>query len=69
MSARPERLRHLVEGSRQRNMVVDEVQRVPDLLTEAQALLLYRGHEELLIDGIRCLPVETFLRSLVPSSG
>jgi predicted AAA+ superfamily ATPase len=35
---------------------------------EAQALLLYRGQEELLIDGIRCLPVETFLLSLVPST-
>jgi predicted AAA+ superfamily ATPase len=35
---------------------------------EAKALLLYRGNEELLIDGIRCLPVESFLRSLVPPS-
>lgn len=35
---------------------------------EAQPLLLYRGREELSIDGIRCLPVETFLRSLVPST-
>lgn len=34
---------------------------------ESRALLLYRGSESLLIDGIRCLPVESFLRSLVPS--
>src|SRR6184192_666625 len=30
---------------------------------EAQPLLLYRGNEALLIDGIRCLPVDDFLRS------
>ncbi|HYM62813.1 MAG TPA: AAA family ATPase [Thermoanaerobaculia bacterium] len=35
---------------------------------EAQALLLYRGRDELLIDGIRCLPVETYLTSLQPCS-
>lgn len=34
---------------------------------EARALLLYRGTEPLLIDGIRCVPVEMFLQSLVPS--
>ncbi len=33
---------------------------------EARAILLYRGNEELLIDDIHCLPVESFLRSLVP---
>lgn len=33
---------------------------------EAEALMLYRGDESLLIDGIPCVPVETFLRSLVP---
>jgi hypothetical protein len=33
---------------------------------EATPLLLYRGSEELMIDGIRCLPVEKFLRSLTP---
>lgn len=36
---------------------------------EAKPLLLYRGTEELMIDGIRCVPVETFLRSLTPGSG
>jgi len=33
---------------------------------EAKPLLLYRGSEELMIDGIRCLPVERFLRDLTP---
>ncbi|HEV7428403.1 MAG TPA: AAA family ATPase [Thermoanaerobaculia bacterium] len=33
---------------------------------EAKPLLLYRGSEELMIDGIRCIPVEKFLRSLTP---
>jgi len=33
---------------------------------EAKTLLLYRGSEELMIDGIRCLPVERFLRDLTP---
>ena len=34
---------------------------------EAQRLLLYQGEEELLIDGVRCLPCERFLRRLHPS--
>jgi uncharacterized protein len=34
---------------------------------EAKPLLLYRGSEELMIDGIRCLPVERFLRGLKPA--
>lgn len=33
---------------------------------EADAALLYRGRERLRIDGIRCLPVEDFLRRMVP---
>lgn len=33
---------------------------------EAQALLLYRGNERLLINNILCLPCEQFLRNLVP---
>lgn len=33
---------------------------------EAKPLLLYRGSEELMIDGIRCVPIEKFLRSLTP---
>ncbi|HEV7570928.1 MAG TPA: AAA family ATPase [Thermoanaerobaculia bacterium] len=33
---------------------------------EAKALLLYRGKEELMIGGIRCVPVDTFLRGLTP---
>lgn len=33
---------------------------------EATAVLLYRGSEKLLIDGVTCLPCEEFLRQLVP---
>ena len=33
---------------------------------EAAPLLLYRGSETLERDGIRCLPVDRFLRELVP---
>jgi predicted AAA+ superfamily ATPase len=33
---------------------------------EAQAILLYRGHERLMIKDILCLPCEQFLRVLVP---
>ena len=36
---------------------------------EASVLLLYRGQDPLLRDGIRCLPVETFLRALRPDQG
>jgi len=33
---------------------------------EAELRMLYRGVETLVVDGIRCLPCETFLRGLVP---
>jgi predicted AAA+ superfamily ATPase len=33
---------------------------------EAEAFLLYRGDETLERDGIRCMPVDRFLRALVP---
>ena len=33
---------------------------------EARGVLLYRGRESLLIDGVLCLPVEDFLRQLRP---
>ncbi|MEE8526487.1 MAG: AAA family ATPase [Thermoanaerobaculia bacterium] len=36
---------------------------------ECEPLLLYRGEERLVIDGIRCLPGAGFLRGLVPSRG
>ena len=36
---------------------------------EAQRLLLYLGEEELLIDGVRCLPCDRFLRRLHPARG
>ena len=33
------------------------------------AMLLYRGNERLLVDGVWCVPVEEFLRELHPSRG
>ena len=33
---------------------------------EATPLLLYRGSETLERDGVRCMPVDRFLRELVP---
>ena len=36
---------------------------------EADAALLYRGREHLRIDGIWCLPVDDFLRRMVPDRG
>jgi hypothetical protein len=33
---------------------------------ESQRLLLYRGSEKLVRDGIQCIPCETFLRALKP---
>jgi hypothetical protein len=33
---------------------------------EAQLLLLHRGEEALRVDGIPCLPCDTFLRELLP---
>ncbi len=36
---------------------------------EADAALLYRGREHLRIDGIWCLPVDDFLRRMVPDEG
>lgn len=33
---------------------------------EAELRLLYRGEEARLVDGIRCLPCEDFLRALIP---
>ena len=36
---------------------------------EADAALLYRGRERLRIDGVWCLPVEDFLRRMVPDQG
>jgi predicted AAA+ superfamily ATPase len=35
---------------------------------EAKPLLLYSGNDELMIDGIRCVPVERFLRGLTPAA-
>ena len=36
---------------------------------EAETALLYRGRERLRIDGIWCLPVQEFLRGIVPERG
>lgn len=36
---------------------------------EASRLLLFRGREELTIDGVRCVPVDSFLRQLHPRRG
>ena len=36
---------------------------------EAQLLLVYRGNERLVLNGILCLPCEEFLRGLVPGKG
>lgn len=100
LSARPERLRELIAGSPGgESVVIDEVQRVPELLTvvhavmevknagkvhstdlralrgfrddypEAETAVLYRGVEKLRIDGIWCLPVEEFLRRMLPDRG
>lgn len=33
---------------------------------EADVMLLYRGAEQLRVDGISCLPVDEFLRALRP---
>ena len=33
---------------------------------QAELGLLYRGEEQLVIDGVRCLPCTAFLRQLVP---
>jgi predicted AAA+ superfamily ATPase len=36
---------------------------------ECEPLLLYRGSDKLEIDGVRCLPVDDFLRGLRPGQG
>lgn len=36
---------------------------------ECTPVLLYRGEDRLLVEGVRCLPVESFLRSLRPGRG
>jgi len=35
---------------------------------ESKRFLLYRGQEELLMDGIQCMPCEKFLRTLKPDA-
>ena len=36
---------------------------------EARRMLLYRGRDVLTIDGVHCMPVDTFLRQLHPQRG
>ena len=40
-----------------------------DEYPEAETALLYRGRERLRIDGVWCLPVEDFLRRMMPEQG
>lgn len=35
---------------------------------ESSCILLYRGKEKILVDGILCIPIESFLLELVPNS-
>ncbi len=35
---------------------------------EADGIMLYRGREQLRVDGIWCLPVDDFLRDLNPNT-
>ena len=35
---------------------------------EAKGIMLYRGREQLRVDGIWCLPVDDFLRDLIPNT-
>jgi predicted AAA+ superfamily ATPase len=52
MSARPERLRELVRGSpRQHTVVVDEVQRVPELLNVVHALIEQPEQRQFVLTG------------------
>lgn len=51
LAARPERLRALVLGSRARTVVIDEVQKVPELLSVAHALLEERRDRILVLTG------------------
>jgi predicted AAA+ superfamily ATPase len=36
---------------------------------ECDVLLLYRGEDRLLVDGVRCIPVGEFLRQITPARG
>ncbi len=77
MSARPERLRDLVLGAPERDtVVVDEVQRVPELLNVVHELLESRGRKRFVLTGssarkLRCGGVDllagrALLQSLHP---
>ena len=69
-AARPGRLRALLDGERDADVVViDEVQKVPALLDVVHQTidrLLYRGDERLEIHGVRCEPCEAYLAGITP---
>ncbi len=62
MAARPERLRERVAGQPGVKQVVIDGEDYP----ESRRVLLYRGTERVLQDGILCLPCAEFLRTLLP---
>jgi predicted AAA+ superfamily ATPase len=51
MTARPERLRELVEASSQPDVVVDEIQRVPELLNVVHDLMESGQKRRFLLTG------------------
>jgi predicted AAA+ superfamily ATPase len=58
-----------VEVKHSRTVRRDDVRALQTFVTDYPAcepFLLYRGEESLLINGVRCLPVEGFLRALRP---
>jgi predicted AAA+ superfamily ATPase len=80
LAARPERLVDLIRGApKSQTVVVDEVQRVPELLNVVHALLESQDRRQFVLTGssarklrrgrVWILPVDEFLRSLDPARG
>ena len=78
LSARPERLRELLAGSPDKGtVVIDEIQRVPELLSVIHAILEEPSPPRFVLTGssarklrrggVWCLPVEEFLRQTMPN--
>lgn len=68
-SARPERLRDAIEVKRARRVRPEDLRGLKAFRSDypqSTATLLYGGTERLVVDGIRCEPVERFLRDLTP---
>lgn len=60
---------HAVEVKNSRSVRPRDLRRLKafrDDYPESSPLLLYRGDEALERSGVRCLPVDRFLRELVP---